>query len=51
MKVEKNDLLNNDRQADVLIISHQNFINGANRLADYRRKQMNMSNSYWNETM
>jgi hypothetical protein len=41
--VNQSQLKFNDQQADVLIISHRNFINAAKRLADYRRVQTGLT--------
>ncbi|MEI6089073.1 MAG: C25 family cysteine peptidase [bacterium] len=41
--VNQSQLKFNDQQADVLILSHRNFLNAAKRLADYRRQQTGLT--------
>lgn len=41
--VNQSQLTFNDQQADVIILSHRNFINAAKRLADHRRQQTGLT--------
>lgn len=41
-KVEKSDLRNTHHQADLIIITHKNFLDGANQYANYRAAKNNI---------